>query len=158
MDYFEQHEQLKELRRGTLCHFRVALRIRHIDISNGMGIAGIIAERSEGRPKSLSLMKLRDHPDISYKGFRSWPPMWVWRGGDRYTHAVGEVGVLKQVLPLTTDPCDRCFLIIEHDGQEYRGVLLVEDSRLCREVYRVLVEHCGEPIQQIAEIDLTYPR
>jgi hypothetical protein len=103
-------------------------------------------------------MKLRDHPDISYKGFRSWPPMWVWRGGDRYTHAVGEVGVLKQVLPLTTDPCDRCFLIIEHDGQEYRGVLLVEDSRLCREVYRVLVEHCGEPIHQIAEIDLTYPR
>ena len=55
MDYFEQHEQLRGLWRGTLCHFRVALRIRRIDISNGMGIAGIIAERSEGRPESLSL-------------------------------------------------------------------------------------------------------
>jgi hypothetical protein len=99
-------------------------------------------------------MKLRDDPRLSYKGFPSWPPMWLWRGGNKYTHAVGEVGVLKQVMPPTTDPWDRCFLIIEHDEQEYMGILLVEDSRFCREIYKVLVEHCGEPIQQIAEIDL----
>lgn len=80
--------------------------------------------------------------------------MWAWRGGNKYTHAVGEVGVLKQVIPATMDPWDRCFLIMEYDGQEYMGILLVEDSRLCREVFEVLVEHCGEPIQQIAEIDL----
>jgi hypothetical protein len=99
-------------------------------------------------------MKLRDHPGLFYKGFPSWPPMWAWRDGNKYAHAVGEVGVLKQVIPPTMDPWDRCFLIIEHDDQEYMGILLVEDSSLCREVYKVLVEHCGEPIQQIAEIDL----
>ena len=55
------------------------------------------------------------------------------------------------------DPWDRCFLIMEHDDQEYIGILLIEESRLCHEVYNVLVEHCGEPIQQIGEIDLSYP-
>jgi hypothetical protein len=133
-----------------------------------MGIAVRLVEPNPSRKLSLRFwllaidlkghhMKLRDHPRLSYKGFRSWPPMWAWRGGNKYTHAVGEVGVLKQVIAPTMDPWDRCFLIMEHDDQEYRGTLLVEDSRLCREVYKVLVEHCGEPIQQIAEIDLPYP-
>jgi hypothetical protein len=35
------------------------------------------------------------------------------------------------------------------------GILLIEDSRLCHEVYNVLVEHLGEPIQQIGDIELS---
>jgi hypothetical protein len=80
--------------------------------------------------------------------------MWAWRRGNKHTRAVGEVGVLEQVMPPTMDPWVRCFLIMEHDDQEYLGILLLENSRLCHEVYNVLVEHLGEPIQQIGEIDL----
>lgn len=43
---------------------------------------------------------------------------------------------------------------MEHEGQEYVGTLLFEDPLFCREIYRLLVEHCGEPIQQIADMDL----
>ncbi len=102
-------------------------------------------------------MKLRDHPRITYKGFCSWPPLWVWRGGKKYTHAVGDVGVLKHVMLSNSDPCDRCLLIMEHDGQEYMGNLLFDDSAFCREIYEMLVKHCGRPIQEIGEIDLSYP-
>lgn len=100
-------------------------------------------------------MKLRDNPGLFYKGYPSWPPMWARRGGNKYTPAVGEVGVLKQVIPPTMNPWDRCFLIMEHDDQEYMGILLIEDSRLCHEIYNVLVEHLGEPIQQIGDIELS---
>ena len=56
------------------------------------------------------------------------------------------------------DPCECCFLVIEHEGQEYVGTLLFDDSLFCREVYRQLLEHCGESIHQIGEIDISYPR
>ena|ERR671914_213338 len=102
-------------------------------------------------------MKLRDHPRISYKGFLSWPPAWIWRGGDKYSEATGEVGVLKDVMLSRIEPCESCFLIIEHEGQEYVGTLLFEDSLFCREICRLLIEHCGEPIHQIGEINISYP-
>lgn len=43
---------------------------------------------------------------------------------------------------------------MQHEGQEYVGTLLFEDPIFCHEIYRLLIEHCGEPIQQIAEMDL----
>ena len=33
-------------------------------------------------------MKFRDHPLLLHR----WPPTWLWGGGDRYIHAIGEVG------------------------------------------------------------------
>jgi|ERR687896_572061 hypothetical protein len=103
-------------------------------------------------------MKLRDHPRISYKGIPSWPPVWAWRGGNRYSQPAGEVGVLKEVKLSAIEPCESCFLIIEHEGQEYVGALLFEDPLFCRAIYRLLIEHCGTPIQHVAEIDISYPR
>jgi hypothetical protein len=73
-------------------------------------------------------MLLRDHPLMMYKSNRSWPPAWLWRGGDENTHPEGEVGILKNVIPSYVDPYDRCFLIIEHLGAEYIGALLLNDT------------------------------
>ena len=100
-------------------------------------------------------MKLRDHPGISYHGFSTWPPAWVWRGGNHYSEPTGEVGVLTGVKLSTLEPCETCFLIIEHEGQEYVGALLFEDPLFCRQVFKLLNEHSGEPIQQISDIDLS---
>lgn len=45
---------------------------------------------------------------------------------------------------------------MQHEGQEYVGTLLFEDPIFCQQIYRLLIEHCGEPIQQIAEMDLNH--
>ena len=35
-------------------------------------------------------MLLRDHPLMMYNGIRSWPPVWVWKGGNDNTNPKGE--------------------------------------------------------------------
>jgi hypothetical protein len=67
---------------------------------------------------------------------------------------MGDVGILKDVILSRVEPCDHCFLIMEHEGQEYVGTLLFEETLFCREIYRLLVEHCGDPIEKIADMDL----
>jgi hypothetical protein len=57
-------------------------------------------------------MLLRDHPLMSYKGNRSWPPAWSWLGERINRHPKGEVGLLKEVKAISNS-FDRCFLIIE---------------------------------------------
>ena len=44
---------------------------------------------------------------------------------------------------------------MEHDGQEYEGILRFQDATICRQVYEVLVQRLGEPIRQIGDIDLS---
>jgi hypothetical protein len=44
------------------------------------------------------------------------------------TNPEGEFGILKDVILSHIEPWDMCFLIIEHRGAEYIGVLLVSDT------------------------------
>jgi hypothetical protein len=104
----------------------------------------------------VSCMKLRDHPLLSYKGISSWPPTWLWGGGDRYVHAIGEMGVLKDVFLCSVEPYEKCFLIMEHEGRKYIGTLLLRDPTFCEEIYAVLIERRGTAIQEIGEIELDY--
>ena len=97
-------------------------------------------------------MKLRDHPLLSHQGVSSWPPTWLWGGGCRYVPATGEVGVLKDVMLCSTEPCEKCLLIMEHEGRKYIGILVVGDPSFCQEIYTVLTEQCGKEIQDIGEI------
>ena len=101
-------------------------------------------------------MLLRDHPLMTYKGNRSWPPGWLWTAGYDTTHPQGEVGFLKAVLRSYIQPCDRCFLIMEHCGAEYVGELSLDDPAFCREICDVLIQNIGETIQEIGDIDLSY--
>src|SRR4030095_16617682 len=54
------------------------------------------------------------------------------------------------------DPPKRCFLVMEHMGAEYIGYLSFENSAFCREIYRVLRDHCGNPINEIGDVDISY--
>jgi hypothetical protein len=36
------------------------------------------------------------------------------------------------------------------------GCLLFDDRAFCLQVYHLLKDHCGEPIQTIAELDLSH--
>jgi len=101
-------------------------------------------------------MLFRDHPLMVYKGIHSWPPTWLWRGGNDDTSPKGEVGILRHVIPFGVEPCDRCFIIMEHRGAEYMGTLLLSDPAFCAEICDVLLRHRGRTIREIAEIDLFY--
>jgi hypothetical protein len=101
-------------------------------------------------------MLLRDHPLMSYKGNRSWPPAWLWTAGYDNTHPKGEIGILKAVLHSHIQPRDRCLLIMEHCGAEYVGALLLTDTAFCAKIVEVLMQHLGETVQEIGNIDFSY--
>ena len=93
---------------------------------------------------------------MSYLGMRSWPPAWLWRGGSEDTRPNGEVGLLKNVILSDIDPPTRCFLVMQHMGSEYIGCLSFGDSDFCREIARVLRDHCGSSIHEIGDMDMSY--
>jgi hypothetical protein len=100
-------------------------------------------------------MLLRDHPLMSYKGNRSWPPAWSWLGERINRHPKGEVGLLKEVKAISNS-FDRCFLIIEYKKASYMGCLLIDDLAFCHRVSRLLQSHCGESLAFIGRLDLTH--
>ena len=54
------------------------------------------------------------------------------------------------------EPYEKCFFIMEHEGRQYIGTLMLGDSSFCREIHTLLIEHCGKTIREIGEIDLSY--
>ena len=45
---------------------------------------------------------------------------------------------------------------MEHCGAEYVGALLLSDLTFCEEIVEVLMQHLGELIQEIGDIDLSH--
>src|SRR5262245_38682915 len=105
----------------------------------------------------MSPMLLRDHPLMVYNGIRSWPPLWMWKGGiHQPTNPKGEVGILLSVALSNIPPRSTCLLIMEHLGAQYIGALLLEDQAFCRVVYDVLLQNRFKQIRDIGGIDLSY--
>ena len=102
-------------------------------------------------------MLLRDHPLMSYKGVPSWPPAWLYCGGFDNTHPRGEVGILRTVYLSVVKPSTSCSLVMGHAGA-YMATLDVSDAAFCREIYEVLLRHCGQTIQEIGDIKLSDTR
>jgi hypothetical protein len=76
-------------------------------------------------------MLLRNHPLLTYRNNRKWPPVWLYCGGLDDTHPRGEVGILKTVYLSVVKPSTGCYLIMEHAGAEYMGAIYVSDAALC---------------------------
>jgi hypothetical protein len=101
-------------------------------------------------------MWLRNHPRVSYRRVPSWPPTWLWRGGNETTSPKGELGILKDVIPSTIEPYDRCFLVMEYRGAEYIGALVLSDTAFCRKIFGVLLQNRGKTMQEIGSIDIAH--
>src|SRR5215831_1721853 len=99
---------------------------------------------------------LRDHPLMSYRGVRSWPPTWTWIADPTKNYAHGEVGTLKSVALSRTLPANRCFLYVDHQGSSYVGCLIVDDPSFCREIVKLLQTHCNHSIDRIGSLDLSH--
>jgi len=103
-------------------------------------------------------MKFREHPLMSYRGMRNWPPVWIQRdpaGKLRGKKFRGEIGVLKRVLHHLDMP-NECFLLIEHRGESWMGALLFDDRPFCAQIAGFLKLHVGHSIKEIGGIDLAF--
>jgi len=106
--------------------------------------------------ESPTPMLLRNHPLLSHRGLRSWPPHWNWTGGAKNMHPQGEVGILREVLNIS--PADRCFLHITYEASQYVGCLLIEDPTSCYQIAKFLHSCCNRSIAEIGSLDLhPYP-
>jgi hypothetical protein len=102
-------------------------------------------------------MLLRDHPLMSYKGFPSWPPVWLWIYGEEDKGPKGEIGVFRRLVESNIQPSNRCFLFIDYEESSYIGDLTVDDHAFCAEIVRFLQQHCyNRPIAEIGGLDLSH--
>jgi hypothetical protein len=101
------------------------------------------------------MLSLRDHPLMSYQGFRNWPPEWSWLSGPNRI-VRGETGILRSVVISDAQAPARCFLYIDHEGASYMGCLLFSDPTFCREVV-ILLEGClNRSIAEIGSLDVSH--
>jgi hypothetical protein len=101
-------------------------------------------------------MKLREHPLMTYRSLRSWPPAWTWVGGADNQHPKGEVGILKEVKVSQINPADRIFIYMEYKDASYIGCLLIDHHSFCHQIARLLQDCCGRPVREIADLDLSH--
>ena len=100
-------------------------------------------------------MLLRDHPLMMYRGCSNWPPVWSCTDGHNQ-RPKGEVGTLKEILRTDTQPPNRCFLLISHQGSAYLGCLLFDDPAFCKQITQLLRSCCNRPISEIGSLDLSH--
>jgi hypothetical protein len=90
---------------------------------------------------------------MTYEGRLNWPPVWLCTSGTHAQPLVGEVGVLQDVK--TDDQfSSKCFLYIKCNEGTFIGCLRFDYSYFCRQVFELLRNHCGEPVQLIGELDM----
>jgi hypothetical protein len=95
-------------------------------------------------------MKLRDHPQMSYKGTANWPPLWHCISTKEEETAEGEIGVLHSVRGWS----NKIVLRIEHDAEIFETSLRFENKQFCSSVYNLLKVLHGYPIDFIAGRDV----
>ena len=100
------------------------------------------------------MMTLREHPLMSFRGLRSWPPALL--GIDTNERLAGENGVLAHVLPDNRDK-ERIFLLVEHDKRSYVGLLKFDDLHFCRRIYEILTKNTGRSLREVGDLDLLIP-
>jgi hypothetical protein len=98
-------------------------------------------------------MKLRDHPGMSFRGIRTWPPRWISTRQTRERLPSGEIGILKDV-SMHNNLYSEIILMIESEGHSYRGSLRFEDPWFCSQVYSLLHLHVEHRIREIGDVEL----
>ena len=89
-------------------------------------------------------MKLRDHPLVH------WPEIWTHLRLNK--HITSETGNLITVVRI---PEGRMMVMaIDHGGERYVGSLLCEDLKFAEKLHELLLQHVGEPIREVADLDV----
>ena len=91
---------------------------------------------------------------MRYGGISSWPPVWTQTSRSGTKTVRGEVGVLRYIHYINGGST-KCFLVIEHENQDFVGTLLIDHAGFCAQLARLLQLHVGRPIAEIGNIDLS---
>ena len=94
---------------------------------------------------------LRNHPAMSFRGRRNWPPEWFPTPGASDDTLTGEIGTLEEVFRPVLDE-SRCYLTIRHKGQAYIGVLQFDNIQFCKEISDLLGQNNGRAIDEIGSM------
>jgi len=100
-------------------------------------------------------MELREHPLMSYRGVSNWPPVWVPLSDLEGQRLNGEVGTLTEVR-MTKELPKSCFLVVNHNEKRYLGCLLFNDQSFCDQIFVLLQNYYGYPIDSIARLDISH--
>jgi hypothetical protein len=79
--------------------------------------------------------------------------MWVPANRENTLRLSGEVGILVQVFA-SKQIHDKCFLVIDHNGQRYVGTLMFDDPSFCVQIVHVLRSRTGHSIQEIGDVEV----
>ncbi len=99
-------------------------------------------------------MKLRDHPLMSYSGVPNWPPVWTQMRIGGVKIVKGEVGILIYVH--AGGASNTCYLVIEHENENYTGSLVFDDGPFCRQIVDLLQQYRGRSVQEIGDLQVSF--
>lgn len=101
-------------------------------------------------------MELRKHPLMRHDEKSNWPPVWTRASiGAPERGLRGEFGTLKRV-KCDTITTGKCFLMMEHESQDYVGTLLFDDGLFCWLLSVELKQHIGKSLKEIGYLELSY--
>jgi len=89
---------------------------------------------------------------MTYKGRPNWPPHWTQRQGSVPKPVQGEVGVLKYVY--SNPGSDSCYLVIEHEKENYIACLMFDDVAFAGKIVAFLKGKVGRPVKEIGDLEL----
>lgn len=102
-------------------------------------------------------MELREHPRLSFRDGRAWPPTWMkmHEGGAKNREILeGEIGLLKDVLYYPNQP-SHLFLIMGHEGSEYMSCISLSDPPSGEKIARILQRYCGLSMELIGSLNVS---
>jgi hypothetical protein len=111
-------------------------------------------DRAETNDINPTVTRLRDHPLMTKRGIRSWPPVWIEKYGAK--ELTGEIGRLTYVGTNARRFPEAIFLHMVYEGTPYYGSLLTEDYAFRWALYELLQNNIGRTIKEIGELDLSY--
>ena len=97
-------------------------------------------------------MQLRDHPLMSHRGIRNWPPRWMITQSDNKPLS-GEVGILEYAHKPSGN---KLIIVMKLDDQRYTATLTFDDAAFCKQIYDLLQRNTGRSIEEIGDLDLSY--
>ena len=86
----------------------------------------------------------------------NWPPVWMSTRIAGDNKPIGEAGVLEKVIINELLVERRLLLIIRHQGEQYTGSLIFDDSRMSNQIHILLNSKVGSSIQEISDLDLSF--
>jgi hypothetical protein len=104
-------------------------------------------------------MYLRNHPLVSYGGYRSWPPVWTPASAAAQTipNLRGEVGVLTELRYYQERQGRIIYLLNDYNGEMYVGCLIIDDILFCEQLAERLRGECGKTIDAIGSLENSCP-